>query len=69
MKRGAATTDGAVSPQSADHANSGELVGKGLAQIGRTSVERFAIFLGGGDTWRVRVLLPSMTTSIIRPAF
>ena len=29
-----------VSPQSADHANLGELVGKGVADIGRSSVER-----------------------------
>ena len=57
--------DGVAGPQPAGHANLGELVGKGVAQIGRTSVERFATFWGG--TWRVRLLLPSMPTSIIRP--
>ena len=40
----------------------------GVAEIGWTSVEQFAAF-GGGVTWRVRVLIPSMTTPIIRPAF
>ena len=38
-----------VSPKSTDHANLGELDGKKLVQIGRTSVERFATpFWGGG---------------------
>ena len=41
------TTDGVVSPQSADHAHLGELVGKGVAQIGWSSVERLLPF------WRV----------------
>ena len=35
-----------VSPKSADHAKSGKLVGKGVAQIGRSSVERFDTFGG-----------------------
>ena len=41
---GTATTDGVVSPQSGDHANLGELVGKGMAQIGRSSVKRLLPF-------------------------
>ena len=39
-------TDGVVSPKSADHVNLGELVGKGVAQIGRSSVEWFDTFGG-----------------------
>ena len=35
-----------VSSQSAIHANLGELVGNGVAQIGRSSVERFATLWG-----------------------
>ena len=39
--------DGVVSPQSADHANLGELVGKGVAPIGRTGGP-VCYFFGGG---------------------
>ena len=35
-----------VSPKSADHANLGERVGKGAAQIERSGVERFDTFGG-----------------------
>ena len=35
-----------ISPKSAEHANLGELVGKGVAQIVRSSVERFDTFGG-----------------------
>ena len=33
-----------INPQPADHANLGELVDKGVAQIGRSSVERLLPF-------------------------
>ena len=61
MWKGSATTDGVVSLKSADHANLGELAGKGVAQIGQSSVERFATFWGIHGEFG--------TTLIIRPAF
>ena len=58
---GCGSTDGVVSLQPADHANLGELVDKGVAQIGRSSVERFATFWGKHGEFE--------TTLIIKPAF
>ena len=46
MEWGSATTDGVAIPKSADHANLGELVDKGVAQVGRSSVERLDTFGG-----------------------
>ena len=60
-RRGVRLLDRVDSPQSADHANLGELVGKGVVQNGRSSVERFATFWGiHGDFG---------TTLIIKPTF
>ena len=50
-----------VNPQSADHVNLGELVGKGVAQIGRSIVERSATFWGIDSEFEA--------TLVIKPAF
>ena len=55
-----------VSPKSADHANWANSSTRGWRRSGGLT---WNSLIPVGHTWRARVLLPSMTTSIIRPAF
>ena len=63
MQRGLATADGVVSPKSADHANWVNSSARGWR---RSDGQTWNGLIPLGDTWWVRVLLPSMT---IKPTF
>ena len=58
--------DGVVSSKSADHANGTNSLARGWRRSGGLT---WNSLISVGDIWRVRVLLPLMTTSITRPAF